>query len=194
MTMSPTPYFSSRATSSRALSTRARADLPYFCRCSRSMLPVLAPTRTGMPCARTQSATRRTAASPPMLPGLMRILSAPFSTESTARSAEKWISATIGTGERPRSARIARASASSRTATRTISQPAAYNLPICSSVRATSDVGVVVMDCTRTGAPPPSATPPIRTCFVLFLSILPLREREGSPRYSGFRSALSLLC
>src|SRR5215472_15904661 len=53
-----------------------------------------------------------------------------------------------------------RASASScdGTATRTIWQPAAVSSAICCSVAFTSAVSVVVIDCTETGAPPPTAT------------------------------------
>ena len=59
-----------------------------------------------------------------------------------------------------------RASASSceGTATRTIWQPAAVNSAICCSVAFTSAVSVVVIDCTVTGAPPPTATPPTSSC------------------------------
>src|SRR5215467_6577432 len=53
-----------------------------------------------------------------------------------------------------------RASASSwdGTATRTIWQPAAVSSAICCSVAFTSAVSVVVIDCTDTGAPPPTGT------------------------------------
>jgi hypothetical protein len=58
-----------------------------------------------------------------------------------------------------------RASASSwlGTARRTIWQPAAVSSAICCRVALMSDVGVVVMDCTETGAPPPTATLPTVT-------------------------------
>ena len=46
------------------------------------------------------------------------------------------------------------------TAQRTISQPAEASAAICAVVASTSRVGVSVIDCTTTGAPPPIATPP----------------------------------
>jgi hypothetical protein len=50
------------------------------------------------------------------------------------------------------------------TATRTIWQPAAVSSAICWRVSLTSTVFVVVMDCTLTGAPPPTATDPTWIC------------------------------
>src|ERR1700689_5136596 len=44
------------------------------------------------------------------------------------------------------------------TATRTIWQPAAVSSAICCNVAFTSAVSVVVIDCTETGAPPPTGT------------------------------------
>src|ERR1700709_1631979 len=57
---------------------------------------------------------------------------------------------------------VASASASSwdGTATRTIWQPDAVNSAICCSVALTSEVSVVVIDWTETGAPPPTGTEP----------------------------------
>ena len=46
------------------------------------------------------------------------------------------------------------------------SQPAEASRAICASVASASEVGVVHMDCTETGAPPPTATSPTRTCLV----------------------------
>src|SRR5690606_3687443 len=48
------------------------------------------------------------------------------------------------------------------TATRTMSQPAAVSSAICWSVALMSVVGVVVIDCTETGASPPTSTLPTR--------------------------------
>src|SRR3954463_3500669 len=55
-----------------------------------------------------------------------------------------------------------RASASSwlGQATRTMSQPEAVSSAICCRVVLTSDVSVVVIDCTETGASPPTSTLP----------------------------------
>ena len=169
--MSSTPYFSSRLTLYSALSTSASADLPYFPRKFFSMLPVFAPTLTGIWCARTQSATRFIRSSPPMFPGLMRILSAPFSTARTASLSEKWMSATTGMGERSFTERIARASRSSRTATRTISHPASYRRSNCARVASVSETGTVVMDCILTGAPPPTDIFPIKTCLLMIFHL-----------------------
>ena len=47
-------------------------------------------------------------------------------------------------------------------ATRTMSQPDAVSSAICCSVALMSVVGVVVMDCTDTGASPPTSTLPTR--------------------------------
>ncbi len=46
------------------------------------------------------------------------------------------------------------------TATRTIWQPEAVSSAICCSVAFTLAVSVVVIDCTDTGAPPPTGTEP----------------------------------
>ena len=65
---------------------------------------------------------------------------------------------------------LARSSAARRrrpgsgTATRTIWQPDAVSSAICCSVASMSDVGVVVIDCTETGASPPTSTPPTLIC------------------------------
>ena len=48
------------------------------------------------------------------------------------------------------------------TATRTMSHPAAVSSAICWSVALMSAVGVVVIDCTLTGASPPTSTVPTR--------------------------------
>src|SRR5215469_1457592 len=52
----------------------------------------------------------------------------------------------------------ASASSCEGTATRTIWQPVAVSSAICCRVELTSAVSVVVIDCTDTGAPPPTAT------------------------------------
>ena len=54
----------------------------------------------------------------------------------------------------------ASASSADGTATRTIWQPAAVSAAICCRVASTSAVTVVVIDCTDTGAPPPTGTFP----------------------------------
>src|SRR3546814_7481153 len=49
------------------------------------------------------------------------------------------------------------------TVTRTSSEPARHRSATCFTVEATSAVSVLVIDCTTTGASPPTATPPMRT-------------------------------
>jgi hypothetical protein len=49
------------------------------------------------------------------------------------------------------------------TVTRTSSEPARHNSPTCFTVATTSAVSVLVIDCTATGASPPTSTWPIRT-------------------------------
>ena len=63
------------------------------------------------------------------------------------------------------------------TVIRTSSLPARHNSPICLAVDATSAVSVLVIDCTTTGAPPPTCTPPMATERV--------KRRESGPKRSG---------
>ncbi len=98
-----------------------------------------------------------------MLPGLMRSFAAPRRAASTAISAEKWMSATTGSGEAAHTASNASRSALCGMAMRTTSQPAAASASICARFAATSSAGAFSMDCTTTGAPPPSGTPPTMT-------------------------------
>src|SRR5688500_16547605 len=60
----------------------------------------------------------------------------------------------------------ARAASSTLTVMRTISEPAAASSTHCRAVPAASAVSVLVIDCTTTGAPPPTVTPPMRTACV----------------------------
>src|SRR5665647_2042555 len=70
------------------------------------------------------------------------------------------MSAMIGAGaSRTRCANAGASSAVGRL-TRTSSQPAATSARTCASVAAASPVLVHVMDCTATGAPPPTGTEP----------------------------------
>ena len=82
MTMLEKPAFSRQRTLSNALSTSAALlSVPqYFL----SNEPVFAPTRMGTPCIRAASATFWMFCSLPMLPGLMRTLSAPASIAAIA--------------------------------------------------------------------------------------------------------------
>src|SRR5581483_1267161 len=49
------------------------------------------------------------------------------------------------------------------TVMRTISEPARASAATCAAVEATSAVSVLVIDCTTTGAPSPTVTPPTAT-------------------------------
>ena len=95
-----------------------------------------------------------------MVPGLMRTPAAPASIAARARRQSKWMSAMIGTS----ASRTTRANAGASSAvgrlTRTSSQPAASSACTCASVASASPVRVHVMDCTATGAPPPTGTAP----------------------------------
>ena len=80
------PSSSTTATSFNALSTRASAVTPpYFARRSFSREPLFTPTRIGIPYSFALSTTAFTRSLAPMLPGLMRILSAPLSIAAIAR-------------------------------------------------------------------------------------------------------------
>ena len=82
--------------------------------------------------------------------------------DSSARRQSKWMSAITGIGDSATMRRIASADGMSGTAQRMMSHPSAASSRICASVASASDVRVFVMDCTDTGAPPPTATRP--TC------------------------------
>jgi hypothetical protein len=75
------------------------------------------------------------------------------------------MSATTGTVDLAAMAGSASASSQCGTATRTMSTPAATSEAICCSVALMSAVFVVVIDCTRIGASPPTVTPPTLTCL-----------------------------
>jgi hypothetical protein len=61
------------------------------------------------------------------------------------------------------------------TVTRTISEPARQSCATWRAVDSTSAVSVLVIDCTTTGASPPTRTPPISTCRV--------RRRGAGPKH-----------
>ena len=97
-----------------------------------------------------------------MFPGLMRTAATPASIALSASDALKWMSAITGIGESRTMSGSAAASSFFGTATRTISQPADASAAICAVVAGTSCVFVSVIDCTATGAPPPTSTSPTR--------------------------------
>ena len=85
MQISVKSNFSSSAAWPSALSARASLVAPpYFFSSSFSRDPPLTPMRMGIPARRQASATACTRSSPPMLPGLRRILSMPWATHSRA--------------------------------------------------------------------------------------------------------------
>lgn len=67
-----------------AVDQRLGVGAPYFARMCFSSEPELTPMRMGTPAALHASATCFTRSSPPMLPGLRRILSTPAATQSSA--------------------------------------------------------------------------------------------------------------
>src|SRR6185436_19233891 len=73
----------------------------------------------------------------------------------------------------------ARAASSTLTVMRTISDPACASSMHCCAVPAASAVSVLVIDCTTTGAPPPTVTAPMRTATVAW------RGASGEPETSA---------
>ena len=97
-----------------------------------------------------------------MLPGLTRTAAQPASIAAKTYLGWKWMSAITGICDFFAIAGSASASSWLGHATRTIWQPAAVSSAICWSVALTSAVSVVVIDCTETGASPPTSTLPTR--------------------------------
>ncbi|SEG98347.1 hypothetical protein SAMN05444920_111292 [Nonomuraea solani] len=93
----------------------------------------------------------------------------------------KWMSAITGICDFPAMAGSASASSCDGTATLTIWQPAAVSSAICCSVALTSAVTVVVIDCTETGASPPTGTSPTMTCRETRRE----RRTDGIPRLTA---------
>src|SRR5689334_18173438 len=117
--------------------------------------------RIGMPASVAALAISATLSSNwRMLPGFTRTAAQPASIAAKTYLGWKWMSAITGICDFL--AITGRASASSCVgqATRTIWQPDAVSSAICWRVAPMSDVRVVVIDCTDTGAPPPTATGP----------------------------------
>ncbi len=153
---------SKRDASHRALSTSASGvALPYFCSRRLSSDPAFTPIRIGVPWSFAALAISLTWSSNfLMLPGFTRTAAHPASIAANTYFGWKWMSAITGICDLR--AIVASASASSCVghATRTIWHPAAVSSAICCSVAPMSEVRVVVIDCTDTGASPPTATGP----------------------------------
>jgi hypothetical protein len=98
-----------------------------------------------------------------MLPGFTRTQAQPASIAANTYLGWKWMSAITGICDLRAICGSASASSCDGTATRTIWQPAAVSSAICWRVALTSAVSVVVIDCTETGAPPPTGTAPTMT-------------------------------
>src|SRR5215208_8252777 len=95
-----------------------------------------------------------------MLPGLTRTAAQPASIAAKTYFGWKWMSAMTGIWECCAISGSASASSWLGHAIRTMSQPEAVSSAICCSVVLTSEVSVVVIDCTETGASPPTSTLP----------------------------------
>ena len=93
-----------------------------------------------------------------MLPGFTRTAAQPASMAANTYLGWKWMSAITGICDLRAMSASASASSCDGTATLTIWQPVAVSSAICCSVAFTSAVSVVVIDCTETGAPPPTGT------------------------------------
>src|SRR4051812_19105275 len=135
--------------------------LPYFSSNRLSRDPALTPMRIGMPASLAALAMSPILSSNfLMLPGLTRTAAQPASIAANTYLGWKWMSAMTGICDFFAIAGSASASSCEGTATRTIWQPDAVSSAICCSVAFTSEVSVVVIDCTLTGAPPPTGTLP----------------------------------
>src|SRR4051812_50175095 len=86
----------------------------------------------------------------------------------------------------------ASASSCDGTATRTIWQPEAVSSAICCSVALTSLVSVVVIDCTLTGAPPPTGTEPTMIWRVVRRGASGWGGAAGIPRLTAGTGGASL--
>src|SRR6195952_1136901 len=160
--MSPNPWSSNNDASHSADSTSASGvALPYFSMKRLSNEPALTPMRMGMPAAPAALATSLTRPSNSlMLPGLTRTAAQPAAMAAKKNLGWKWMSAITGMFAFLAITGNASASSWRGQATRTMSQPDAVSSAICCSVELTSAVSVVHIDCTDTGASPPTATVP----------------------------------
>ena len=116
-----------------------------------------------------------------MLPGFTRTAAQPASIAANTYFGWKWMSAITGICDFRAIVGSASASSCVGQATRTIWQPDAVSSAICCSVAPMSDVRVVVIDCTDTGASPPTATDPTWICR-LFRRSASLVGTDGIPR------------
>src|SRR5688572_20871866 len=101
-----------------------------------------------------------------MFPGFTRTAAQPASMAANTYFGWKWMSAITGSEDFDAMAANASASSWEGQATRTMSHPAAVSSAICCNVLLTSEVRVVVMDCTATGDALPTPTDPTASCLV----------------------------
>src|SRR5690349_13033844 len=160
--MSRKPCSSNSEHSHSADSTSASGvALPYLASSRLSSEPALTPILIGIPASPAARAISATLSSNClMLPGFTRTAAQPASIAANTYLGWKWMSAMTGICDFFAIAGSASASSWDGTATRTIWQPEAVSSAICWSVALTSEVSVVVIDCTETGAPPPTGTDP----------------------------------
>src|SRR4051794_32915482 len=157
--------------------------LPYFSNSRLSSDPAFTPIRIGTPAAPAASAISLTLSSNCLiLPGFTRTAAQPASIAANTYFGWKWMSAITGIWLCLAISGSASASSWEGQATRTMSQPAAVSSAICCSVALTSDVSVVVIDCTETGASPPTATDPTLICRDLRRGARTGGGAEGIPR------------
>jgi hypothetical protein len=164
--MSRKPCSSNSEHSHSADSTSASGvALPYFSSSRLSSDPAFTPIRIGTFAADAAAAISLTLSSNcRMFPGFTRTAAHPASIAANTYFGWKWMSAMTGICDLRAIAGSASTSSCDGTATRTIWQPDAVSSAICWSVPLMSAVLVVVIDCTDTGAPPPTATGPTMIC------------------------------
>src|SRR5450830_842980 len=156
------PCSSNNDASQTADSTSASGvALPYLASNRGSSEPAFTPIRIDTPASVAAAAISLIWSSNLwMLPGLTRTAAQPASIAANTYRGWKWMSAITGSCDLRAIVDSASASSWVGTATRTMSQPAAVSSAICCSVASMSVVGVVVIDWTLTGAPPPTSTLP----------------------------------
>ena len=124
-----------------------------------------------------------------MLPGFTRTPAQPASIAANTYLGWKWMSAITGMSDLRAMAGSASASSWLGTATRTTWQPDAVSSAICCRVALTSAVSVVVIDCTDTGASPPTVDRVVR---------VPQHDRPGragaAPAAAAGRTASRARC
>src|SRR3954471_18089239 len=186
---------SKRLASHTADSTSASGGaLPYFSSSRGSREPALTPIRIEVPRSLAAAAISLTWSSNlRMLPGLTRTAAQPASIAAKTYFGWKWMSAITGICECRAISGSASASSCDGQATRTMSQPAAVSSAICCSVVFTSEVRVVVIDCTETGASPPTSTLPTLICRVLRRGASTGGGAAGMPRLTDVMTGPSLL-